>query len=228
MSQNSGKLFEEFAPVSYEQWKEKTIADIKGADFDKRMVWKPIDGFSVEPLYRLEDLEPVKYLDVLPGQFPYTRGTKKTNNDWYIRQNITVTNPAQGNKKALEVLQKGITSLGFEIEDTNNYSAQNVASLLQDIDLTAIETCFVIGRGKTAFFKLFVAYVLSKGYDVAKIEGSINSDYIGNFVKKGAFCYDSQEVCENNISELITIAKAFLNSVYAKFMQIILATPAVL
>lgn len=208
MSQNLGKLFEEFAPVSYERWKEKTIADIKGADFDKRMVWRPIDGFSVEPLYRLEDLAPVSYLDVLPGQFPYTRGTKKTSNDWYIRQNISVTNPSQANNKALDVLQKGITSIGFEIEDTNSYTAQDVAALLENIDLTAIETCFVIGRGKTGFLKLFVAYVKSKGYDTEKIEGSINSDYIGNFVKKGAFCYDSQEVCENNISELIAIAKA--------------------
>ena len=208
MSNSSGKLFEEFAPVSYEKWKEKTIADIKGADFDKRMVWKPIDGISVEPLYRLEDLAPLSYLDVLPGQFPYTRGTKKTSNDWYIRQDIEVSNPQQANAKALEILQKGITSLGFKIEDTKNYSAQDVSTLLANIDLTAIETCFVIGCGKTAFLQLFVAYVSAKGYDASKVYGSINSDYIGNFIRKGAFCYDSQEVCENNISELIRISKS--------------------
>ena len=208
MSNSSGKLFEEFAPVSYEKWKEKTIIDIKGADFDKRMVWKPIDGITVEPLYRLEDLAPLTYLDVLPGQFPYTRGTKKTTNDWFIRQEVEVQNPKQANAKALEILQKGITSVAFAIEDTNAYTSQDVEALLQGIDLTAIETCFVIGRGKTAFLKLFVAYVTSKSIDAQKVYGSINSDYIGNFVRKGAFCYDSQETCENNIVELLQIAKA--------------------
>jgi methylmalonyl-CoA mutase len=207
MSNSSGKLFEEFAPVSAEQWKQKTIADIKGADFDKRMVWKPIDGFDVQPLYRLEDLDPLAYLDVVPGQFPFTRGTKKTNNDWFIRQDIQVENPKQANAKALEILQKGITSVGFKIADTNNFTAQDVATLLADIDLTAIETCFEIGKGKTSFMKLFVAFVSSKGFDKSKVFGSVNCDYIGNFMLKGAFCNDSQEICENSLTEMLQIAK---------------------
>ena len=207
MSNSSGKLFEEFAPVSAEQWKQKTIADIKGADFEKRLVWKPIDGFSVEPMYRLEDLASLSYLDVLPGQFPYTRGTKKTTNEWYIRQDIEVINVKDANAKALVILQKGVNSLGFKIEDTNSWATPQVNDLLQDIDITAIELNFVIGKGKTHFLQLFAEYVANKSINATKIIGSINADYIGNFMKKGAFCYDSQETCKKNISELLTIAQ---------------------
>lgn len=207
MSQNSGKLFDEFAPVSYEQWKEKTIADIKGADFEKRLVWKPIDGFRVEPLYRIEDLSSVAYLDVLPGEFPYTRGTHPTNNDWYIRQDIPVESLEKANKKALDVLQKGITSIGFVIEDTNNYSVQDLEILLHHIDITAIEICFVIYKGKNNFLRVFIEYITTHAIDPTKVIGSINSDYLGNLIKQGAFCYNSQEICENNIAELVKIAK---------------------
>lgn len=207
MSNNSGKLFEEFSPVSAEQWKEKTIADMKGADFNKRLVWKPIDGFAVEPIYRLEDLSEVSYLDVLPGQFPYTRSTKKNSNTWFIRQDIVVEDIAQANTKALTILQKGITSIGFKIDNTEAWSEQDVANLLAEISLSAIEVCFVIGRGKQHFMKLFTAFVSGQKIDKAKITGSINADYIGNFTLKGAFCHDSQSTCESCLTTMLSIAE---------------------
>ena len=207
MSNNSNTLFEEFAPVSAEQWKEKTIIDIKGADFDKRMVWKTNDGFSVEPLYRLEDLAPLSYLGVMPGQFPFTRGTKKTNNEWYIRQGIEVKNAADANAKALDVLQKGVSSLAFEIEDANAWTSTEMNALLKSIELEAIETCFVVGCGKRHLLNLFVAYVAEKKFDASKIQGSINAGYLNNLIVKGKFCCNSQEQCEKQLPELLAAAK---------------------
>ena len=32
------RLFSEFPPVSAENWKEKIVEDLKGADYDKKMV----------------------------------------------------------------------------------------------------------------------------------------------------------------------------------------------
>ncbi|MDR1762145.1 MAG: acyl-CoA mutase large subunit family protein, partial [Bacteroidales bacterium] len=208
MSNNSGTLFEEFAPVSAEQWKEKTIADIKGADFEKRMVWKTIDGFSVEPLYRLEDLAPLSYLDVMPGQFPFTRGTKQTNNEWYIRQGIEVTNTAQANAKALDILQKGVSSLAFEIADASQWTAADMSDLLKSIELEAIETCFVVGIGKRHLLNLFVAYVAERKFDATKIQGSINAGYLNKFIVEGVFCCNSQEQCEKHLQDLLGAAHA--------------------
>lgn len=208
MSNNSSTLFGEFAPVTAEQWKEKTIIDIKGADFEKRMVWKTIDGFSVEPLYRLEDLAPISYLDVMPGQFPFTRGTKKTNNEWFIRQGIKVTNAAEANAKALEILQKGVSSLAFEIADASAWTAADVAALLKSIELEAIETCFVVGCGKRHLLNLFVAYVTERQFNPSEIQGSINAGYLNDFIVKGAFCCNSQECCEKHVPELLAAAQA--------------------
>lgn len=47
----SGNLFSEFPQVPKEQWKEKTLTDLKGADFDKKLVWKTLEGFDLQPYY---------------------------------------------------------------------------------------------------------------------------------------------------------------------------------
>ena len=36
----SEKLFTEFPPVTTEQWEEVINKDLKGADYDKKLVWK--------------------------------------------------------------------------------------------------------------------------------------------------------------------------------------------
>jgi methylmalonyl-CoA mutase len=207
MSDKTTKLFGEFPPISSEDWKNKIVADLKGADFDKKLVWRTIEGFDVQPYYRQEDLENLSYLDVKPGQAPFTRGNKRTSNDWFVRQDVKVTDVKAANKKALDILMKGITSVGFAIDDANSYTIADVEALLNDIALEAIEVCFVIKKGKTNFLKLFVEYINKKGIDKKQVSGSINVDFLGNLTLKGAFCYDSEEKCTAFIAEAIEIVK---------------------
>ena len=39
MADSKEKLFSDFSPVSTEKWMEKVTADLKGADFEKKLVW---------------------------------------------------------------------------------------------------------------------------------------------------------------------------------------------
>ena len=66
MADSKEKLFSDFSPVSTEQWMEKVTADLKGADFEKKLVWRTNEGFKVKPFYRMEDLEGLKTTDALP------------------------------------------------------------------------------------------------------------------------------------------------------------------
>ena len=102
MADSKEKLFSDFAPTTTEQWMDKVTADLKGADFEKKLVWKTNEGFKVKPFYRMEDLEGLKTTDALPGEFPYLRGTKKDNNEWLVRQEIKVECPKEANTKALD------------------------------------------------------------------------------------------------------------------------------
>ncbi len=87
MAEKKETLFDVFSPVSAEEWKAKITADLKGADFDKKLVWRTNEGFSVQPFYRKEDIEGLATIGSLPGEFPYVRGTRD-NNDWLIRQEV--------------------------------------------------------------------------------------------------------------------------------------------
>ena len=80
MADSKEKLFSDFSPVSTEQWMEKVTADLKGAEFEKKLVWKTNEGCKVKPFYRMEDLEGLKTTDALPGEFPYLDVYKRQSN----------------------------------------------------------------------------------------------------------------------------------------------------
>ena len=127
MSNQREKLFADFPPVSTNEWMEVVTKDLKGADFQKRLVWKTKEGFNVNPFYRAEDIEGFASAENLPGEFPYVRSTRK-DNLWYVRHEIKVDDFTEANKKALTLLTKGVTSFGFQLPK-NQLSAQNLAIL---------------------------------------------------------------------------------------------------
>ena len=184
MADSKEKLFSDFSPVGTGQWMEKVTADLKGADFEKKLVWKTNEGFKVKPFYRMEDLEGLKTTDNLPGQFPYLRGTKK-DNVWLVRQNILADCPKTANAKALDILNKGIDSLGFSIKG-EDVSAEFIETLLNDICAECVELNFSTCQSNVVeLAQLLVAYFGKKNYDVTKLHGSIDYDYFNQMLTKG-------------------------------------------
>jgi len=185
MSNSNDKLFSEFPHISTEKWMEKIVTDLKGADFEKKLVWKTNEGFNVKPFYRKEDIEGLKTTESLPGEFPYVRGTKKNNNDWFVRQNIEVDNFKVANEKALTILNKGITSLGFNISGTE-IKKENIEILLNGIYPEHIELNFsTCNMQSVKLITLLLEYFKEKNYDLTKIQGSVNIDFIGTILNKG-------------------------------------------
>ena len=184
MSKQREKLFADFPPVTTGEWMEVVTKDLKGADFQKKLVWKTNEGFHVNPFYRAEDVEGFPALENLPGQFPYIRGTKKEN-VWYVRQEIDVQDFAEANKKALALLERGITSLGFHLPK-NALSAENMEILLQGIAPDRVELNFRTCISRTVdLARLVVDYVISRNLNVMECFGSIEFDPFRKILKKG-------------------------------------------
>ena len=148
MSNNKEKLFTEFQAPTTQEWLDKIQVDLKGADFNKRLVWRTNEGFNVQPFYRRDDVLKLKTPEALPGEFPFVRGNKKDNNVWYVRQNIMADNAATANAKALDILNKGIDSLGFHIPG-DQVSDEFIDTLLKDIQCECIEVNFQTCPRKT-------------------------------------------------------------------------------
>ncbi|MGM9869749.1 MAG: methylmalonyl-CoA mutase family protein [Sodaliphilus sp.] len=179
MVEKREKLFDMFSPVSPEEWRAKAEVDLKGADFDKKMVWRTDEGFNVQPLYRGSDIKDFKTIDSLPGEFPYVRGTR-TNNDWQARQEIDAADVKEANAKALDVLNKGITSLGFRLHDDFNLDV-----LLDGIYTDIAQVNFAVCPNKVVeFAKVLVAYLEKKG-TADKFVGSIDFNPYKATFKKG-------------------------------------------
>ncbi len=187
MAEKYTNLFEEFPPVTSEVWKDLIIGDLKGADFDRRLVWRTNEGFSVQPYYRQEDLTNLKYLDTLPGEYPYVRGNRKTSNDWLVRQNIIVRDFAEANKKALDVLMRGVTSLGFVFEQCGELTLADLKVLLKDICLESVEVNFVSKCCTCDVVETFTEYVLSRNWAPENIHASVSYDPFGNYLLYGRF-----------------------------------------
>ena len=71
MADNKEKLFTQFPPVSYDTWRAKVDADLKGVPFEKKLVWRTNEGFNVQPMYRRDDIADLKTTDSLPGEINY-------------------------------------------------------------------------------------------------------------------------------------------------------------
>ncbi len=181
MAEKKKKLFDMFHGCSYEEWRAKVEADLKGADFNKKLVWRTNEGFNVEPVYRAENIADFKTLDSLPGEYPYVRGTRE-NNDWLIRQEVLAETVSEANTVAKEIITKGVTSLGFHLQLNG---ASEIAALLDGIDVSEYEINFnICPRHAVELAKALVDYLKTNGL-TEKFRGSIDFNPMRRALKHG-------------------------------------------
>ena len=181
MTEKKELLFDMFPPVSTEEWRAKVEADLKGAPFDKKLVWRTAEGFDLQPMYRAEDIEGLSTTDSLPGEYPYMRGTR-VDNDWLTRQEILEDTPEAANAKALDVLGKGVTSLGFHV---GNPSVEVLEALLKDIHVPAVEINFsCCPKSALALAEALVAFLKAKGWE-KEFRGSIDFNPMRRALRHG-------------------------------------------
>lgn len=134
------KLFSEFPPVPTAQWEEVINADLKGADYEKKLVWRTREGFNVRPYYRAEDLAGIKYLGAGIGEFPYVRSTGKRNH-WLVFQTVTVNDAATANHEALRAIAGGAEAIGYRVK-IKEFTMADMEALMKGIDPATTEVTF--------------------------------------------------------------------------------------
>lgn len=202
MADSKEKLFSQFPPVSYDTWRAKVDADLKGVPFEKKLVWRTNEGFQVQPMYQRADIENFKTLDSNPGEYPYVRGTRD-NNHWLVRQEIIADTPAEANAKALDVLVKGVTSLGFNVKEPTR---EAVVAMLEGIDLEKVEVNFSCCPRCSVELVQALAEVLKEKGAMDAFRGSVEYNPLKPAFRHGA------EVNTVNVTET---AKALLEEARA-------------
>ena len=185
------KLFTEFPPVSTEQWEATINKDLKGADYEKKLVWRTDEGFQVRPYYRAENMQDLDYLKTMPNEFPYTRGTKARDNHWDIVQEIEEADPAKANAIAVDALKRGATCIAFNA--ANVESDEALATLLKDIDLNVNSVQFNHVKSYLDLMKRFVNHVEAHNFDKEKVSGSLNFDPLVYRLRHNKFWKSAEE-----------------------------------
>lgn len=169
-------LFTEFPPLSKQQWIEKATTDLKGAEFNEKLIWKSQEGFEVMPFYTKEDLS---NLDYLKG---YHNSTFDANTAhlgarrWQFRQIIDVQDETQANKAAIHALNQGAEALEFDVSKFNEQT--NFELLLKEILFPYCEISFHLNENHFNFFQRLEKYLEARGFAPEDLKGAIHTNHI--------------------------------------------------
>ncbi len=199
MNTKNKPLFEDFKPTSKQEWTDRVNIDLKGADFDRTLVWKNLSKIDIQPFYNAED------------NIVLLNNTGENSQTLINYRNITVTNVEAGNALALKAIEEGMTGLLFDIN-----SNVAVDQLLKGIDLNSVTVSFNITSDAETFVSNYVAFAKD-----VKLKGYINTNLISSYVTTGKLEATQFDVIANLIKEteaypnfkaLTVSASEYLNS----------------
>ncbi|MUU77085.1 methylmalonyl-CoA mutase family protein [Winogradskyella endarachnes] len=185
MNNNNKPLFSEFPPVTTEQWMERVTADLKGADFEKKLVWKNLNGIKIQPCYNSEN------------NITQLKNTGENSQSLVNYRTVAVCCSETGNDLAKKAIEEGLNGIIFQI--INNVK---VEELLKDIDLNTVTVSFELYNNTLKFTKELVEFAKNKD-----LKGYINTSLISSYVTTGNFDDNKIEIT----AELIKLTADFPN-----------------
>ncbi|HLN20375.1 MAG TPA: methylmalonyl-CoA mutase family protein [Bacteroidales bacterium] len=193
------KLFDMFPPVTTGEWMDKIISDLKGADYDKKLVWRTSEGLDIKPFYRSEDISALPSMRI---------PNRRDRNSWLVRQDVIVKDYSQANRKALKLLMNGIDSLGFVITDPETVNINNFRILLERIHIDAVEINFLSSGKAKEILEIITELLKERNLSKDSFAGGIEADPLGRLMMNGDLCIPVEQGLDY-LAELTRASIAF-------------------
>lgn len=200
--------FDEFHIPTYDEWKDAAVALLKGKSFEKTMFTKTYEGITLNPIYRMEDLNGLTHAKTYPGMQSNLRGTNASgyiHKPWVIAQECDAKMPKEANEMVLYELKKGSTAASVVLDSATRkgYDADkaqmcdiadigvslstiaDVDELLHDIDLEKFEIDIYAGASNIAVLAAIATTCEKKGMALKNLHGAITADPIGELALDG-------------------------------------------
>ena len=181
---NRKRLFSEFTPPSKADWIEKAKADLKGADFNKRLVWKNLNDVEVQPFYTLEERK-----STLPDS--------GWNESEVINYRRILRHQKNKNQLAHKALAEGMTGILFELD-----SKDNLEDLMHGLNPEGQVISFSLGEPDLSFCEQLSNYYKSLNTDAKAIRGYLEVPSIGMDLPEGS-------LMESTLDALASCTKTF-------------------
>lgn len=183
MSQEGNKkLFADFPEITTSMWEEKILSDLKGADYEKNLIWKSDEGISVKPYYRQEDIDSHNYLEGIGN----LRNLSDAPNGWLICQNVCAgTDHQEANEKIQSALEGGAQAIRLELAETRVPDVAMLEEILAGIPLQETELHFRGCLAADAIYDSLCALATQNGSQISQLKGSLGADPLGMMAKTG-------------------------------------------
>lgn len=179
-SEKDHSLFEEFPPVSTEEWEEVIRKDLRGADYKEKLKWETGEGIEALPFYRREDL-----LE-RPGRLIYNTDGGR---GWEIRESVFKQSVEEANTAAKQALERGAQALNFilkvrstagmlggDLQGTAIQKQEDFGKLLEGIDIENNPLHFDAGLASPVLIAMLHNYLEESGAGTDRVSGTFLFD----------------------------------------------------
>lgn len=171
-SAHNTTLFEDFKKISAEEWKAKIIKDLKGADFQEKLVWRTYEGIDIQPFYTAEDIREQRCSDQIHSL--------QSSSNWHYREEIVVKDADTANKQAIEALSKGADAIAFDLT-TVSLAELSYPKLMAGINPNQAPVTF-----KTTEASLLLQQIKQNNPSLSALKGSLDFDPLAQWMQTGA------------------------------------------
>ena len=176
------QLFTRFPKITTRAWEDKIKADLKGADYQKKLVWETDEDIQVKPYYRQEDLDSLGYLK--DAGTLQKAGSEP--NSWTICQDVTPgSDLMEANSRIKGALAGGAQAIRIRMKDSPVPDREYIGSLLDGIPLGETEIIFQGSINADALYDVLCEMALKKGVDPSNLKGSLGADPLGKMTESG-------------------------------------------
>lgn len=201
-------LREDFPVPTHDEWHQECVRLLKGIPFDKKMLTLTYEGITLQPMYTRADAASLPHLDSMPGQAPYSRGTRARGyqqRPWQVAQEFPYPTAEEFNKALRHDLDRGQTAAVLVIDragqaglDPDQAAPElvgkdgtSVASLvgmrkaLEGVDLSSVPVHIESGSAALTYAAVLVALAHERGVDPKKLRGSVGLDPVAGLAEHG-------------------------------------------
>lgn len=143
-------LRQDFPPVPTAEWEAAIQKDLKGADYEKKLVWRTDAGIPVRPYYRRENLAGLEeQLHTAPAHFPFVRGSGKP---WQTAQDAAFPATAIRADDLHDSGAHAVQELGYALAE--GIERLRTLAGAVGVDKAAGQVEFVYAVGSNYFFEI--------------------------------------------------------------------------
>ena len=164
---NETGMFAEFGPASKKDWIEKATADLKGADFSKRLVWRNLNNIDIQPFYTLEDRRP-------------TLVSTGSNSAKVINYRRIDRDAKNKNELARQAISEGLNGIVFELG-----ASDEIDAMLKGLDPETTALSFSLSEASTGFIESLESFFTRSGTDKDRVQGYLEIPVVSEYLTSG-------------------------------------------